>query len=200
MPGEDEIDTPSIVEDGDQPPGWGIALQAIAIVPLALGRDRRTANCRGAGRGSHLWIGPCNAGHPSLLVGVQLDVIGAPVGVDDEIGGDVGAGGFHEDMDALGATRAAGGVADDPARGVARRDRAGAGQAFARFERNIRDLPGCSIDLVERAFAPRKNLHGVVIALLAGFDPGDGIGGDDARFRRIRFRIAATEGVHAGGV
>ena len=125
---------------------------------------------------------------------MQLDVVGAPVGVDDEIGGDVGARGFHEDMDALGAARAAGGVADDPARGVARRDRAGAGQAFAGFERDIRDLPGGGVDLVERAFAPRKNLHGVVIALLAGLDAGGGIGGDDARLRRIRFGIAAAGG------
>ena len=82
---------------------------------------------------------------------MQFDVIGAPVGIDDEVGGDVGARGLDEDMDALGAARPAGGVADDPARGVAGRDRARTGQAFAGLECDIRDLPGCGIDLVERA-------------------------------------------------
>ena len=121
-------------------------------------------------------------------------MIGAPVGIDDEVGGDVAARGLDEDMDALGAARPAGGVADDPARGVACCDRAGTGQSLTWFERDIGDLPGCGIDLIKRALAPRKHLHRIVIALLSGLDPGGGIGGDDARFRCVRFRIATAGG------
>ena len=119
-------------------------------------------------------------------------MVGAPVRVHDEIAGDVGARGLDENMDACGGSSAACGVANDPARGVAGRDRAGAGKPLSGFERDIRDLPGGGIDLVERAFAPRKDLHGVVVALLSRLDPCGGIGSNDARLRRIRFRVAAA--------
>jgi hypothetical protein len=58
-------------------------------------------------------------------------VIGPPVGVDDEVGGEVGPGWLDQDMDFLGGGGSALGVPDDPVYGVARRNRTGADQVFA---------------------------------------------------------------------
>ena len=52
----------------------------------------------------------------------QLEMIGAPVGGDDEVGREVRPGRLDEHMDAAGRAGAALGVADDPAHGVAGRD------------------------------------------------------------------------------
>ena len=47
-------------------------------------------------------------------------------------------------MDAAAYTRSAFGIANDPAGGIACRNRSRAGQAFAGFKRDCRDLPRCS--------------------------------------------------------
>jgi hypothetical protein len=60
-----------------------------------------------------------------------------------------------------------------------------AGQAFARLERDVGDLAGRGIDLIERAFAPGIDLDGVVIALASRFDTRRGIGVFDAAGRRM---------------
>ena len=85
------------------------------------------------------------------------------------------------------------GIANDPASGVSRRDRSRAGQAFARLQRNGRDLPDCGIDLIERAFRPRVDLDGVVIALAARLHAGGGIGVLDAAGRGARGLAAACD-------
>ncbi len=55
--------------------------------------------------------------------------------------------------------------------GVAGGDRTETREVFARFEREIGDLPRRGVDLVERALAPRIDLDGVVEALAARLDP-----------------------------
>ena len=169
MPGgENDIDAPSIIE-GPRPAAkeGASALQAIAIVA---GRPR--AGSPGTGElsgvcGRRAGAPPdrthADAGHPGVPPsGVQFDVIAAPVGVDDQIGGDVRGG--------LGSrgiwTRAV-----DPARrsfGVGQLNPKGAGVPPPRSARDrsglssgssaiIRDLPGGGVDfLVKRSLRSTK--------------------------------------------
>ena len=64
----------------------------------------------------------------------------------------------------LAAPGAALGVADDPAHGVAGGDGAGADELLARLERDVGDLAGRGIDLIERAVGEGIDLDGVEIA------------------------------------
>ena len=96
-------------------------------------------------------------------------------------------------MDAAGDAGPGFGVADDPAGGVAGRDRACAGQALAGFERDVRDLAGSGIDLIQRAFAPRIDLNGVEVALAARLNAGCGIGIFNATGRRAGALAAACD-------
>ena len=79
-------------------------------------------------------------------------------------------------MDAPGGAAAALGVADNPACGVAGSDRPGSGQAFAGFKRDVGDLAGCGIDLIEGAFAPGIDLDCIVVTIPAWLDAGRRIG------------------------
>ena len=93
-------------------------------------------------------VGPGHRGHVGLLGGAHLQVIGAPVGGDDEVGLEIGADRLHQDVDLGALALAAGGVADDPAHGVAGRDR---DQLLAGLQRDVGDLVGGGVELVERA-------------------------------------------------
>src|SRR3546814_18998139 len=67
-------------------------------------------------------------------------MIAAPVGGDDEIGLEARREGLHQHMNAFGIARAADGVADHLAYGVAGRD---GGQSLARLKREVDYLIGC---------------------------------------------------------
>ena len=69
-------------------------------------------------------------------------MIGAAIGVDDEIGDKVWPGRLDQDVDTLGRARAAFGVADDPAHGIAGGNGTGADKLLTRFEGDIGDLAG----------------------------------------------------------
>ena len=56
------------------------------------------------------------------------------------------------------------GIADDPAHGVAGGDRAGADELLAGLERDVGDLAGRGIDLIERAVREGIDLDGVDVA------------------------------------
>ena len=117
-----------------------------------------------------LRIVPGDRRHVGLLARSQLDQIGAPVGVDDKVGLDRRPGRLDQDVDASGIAASAFGIADDPAHGVAGRDRSRSRELLAGLERDVGDLSGRGIDLIERAGAVRKHLHGVEVSLLARFD------------------------------
>src|SRR3546814_18144167 len=85
-------------------------------------------------------------------------MVSAPVGVDDEIGGKVAARRLDQDVDLGCISGSAGRIADDPAHGVARRDWSRADQLLARLQRDVGDLAGRSIDLIECAFGPTDPL------------------------------------------
>ena len=134
---------------------------------------------RGGGKARRLGrtrISPGDGGHPGLFAGIEFDQIGPPVSRNHEVRADVGPCGFHEDEDAGVAARAAFGVADDPAGGVARCDRAGARQAFAGFERDGRNLARSRVDLIERTLGPGIDLDRVEIPRLARLDARGRIG------------------------
>lgn len=96
-------------------------------------------------------IGPGDGGHIGLFARSQLHVIGAPVGVDDQIGHDVGPSRLDEDMDALFTAGPAGGVAKHPAHCIASGDRSRACQSFSRLQRDLGDMAWRGIDLIEGA-------------------------------------------------
>ena len=83
-------------------------------------------------------------------------------------------------MDPFTCARAAFGVADNPAYGVAGRDGAGADELLAVLERDVGDLAGCRIDLIECTARERIDLHGVNEAVPDRFYPRRGIGLIDA--------------------
>ena len=68
-------------------------------------------------------------------------MVGAAVGVDDEVGQQFGARRLHEDMNLLACASTALGIADDPAHGVAGGDGAGADELLTGLERDVGDLP-----------------------------------------------------------
>src|SRR3546814_5341503 len=61
-------------------------------------------------------------------------------------------------------------MAEDPAHGAARRDWSRDDQLLARLKRDVGDLAGRSIDLIECAFGPDEPLHGVDEAVAARLD------------------------------
>src|SRR3546814_894773 len=84
-------------------------------------------------------------------------MVSAPVGIDDEIGGKVAARRLDQDVDLGCISGSAGRIADDPAHGVARRDWSRAAQLLARLKRDVGDLAGRSIDLIECAFRSERS-------------------------------------------
>ena len=111
-----------------------------------------------------LRIGPGDRRHVGLLGRPQLEMIGAPIGVDDEVGDQVRPRRLDQDVDALGRPGPALGIADDPAHGVAGGDRTGADELLAGFERDVGHFAGCSVDLIERAVGEGIDLDGVDVA------------------------------------
>ena len=80
-------------------------------------------------------------------------MIGPPIGVDDEIGDEIGPRWLDQDVDLFGGAGSALGVADDPAHGIAGGDGARAGELLAGLKRDVGDLARRGIDLIERATA-----------------------------------------------
>src|SRR3546814_17067961 len=102
-------------------------------------------------------------------------MIGAPVGIDDQIRGNVRPGGLREDMYARRRTSPAHRVADDPAHGVTGRDRPGAYKLFAFLKRDVRHLTRRGTDLIEPDNGPGSLLGRVHIAQARGRAPGGGM-------------------------
>lgn len=78
---------------------------------------------------------------------LQFEMMGAAIGVDHQVGGDVGPHRLHQDIrKGAGTARR---IADDPARRVAGRNRPGAGKLLAGLERYVGDLAGCGVELIQ---------------------------------------------------
>ena len=82
------------------------------------------------------------------------------------------------------------GVADHPAHGITGGNRSRADQLLARLQRDIGDLSGRRIDLVERARAVRKHLHGIEIPASARLDACGVVGALDPSDRLVGFARA----------
>ena len=103
---------PAVVEGAQRPPGRIVALDAVAEVQrvdVDAGGDgrRRLGRCVLLAQRDELVlrIGPGDRGHVGLLVRAQLEVIGPPVGVDDEVGDEIRPRRLDQDVDSLGRRR-----------------------------------------------------------------------------------------------
>jgi hypothetical protein len=134
-----------------------------------------------------LRVDPRDRGHVGPLGRAKLHVVGAPVGIDHEIGDDVWPGWLDQDVDLLGICGPALGVADDPPHSIAGRDRSGADKLLAFLQSNVCDLAGRRVDLVERAFRIRIDLYGIEVAASAGLHTGGGVGKVNTLSRIARF-------------
>ena len=191
-----DIDFLSIVESMERAPGRIVALDGVAeakIVDIEVRLDRRSGIGQSVLTAQRnqlvLRVNPGYRGHIGPLGRAQLHVIGAPVGVDDEIGDHFGTGRLDQDVDLLGCRRPAFGVADDPSDGVAGSDRSGADELFAVLQRDVGHLSGRRIDLVERAFDERVDLHGIEVAAADRLNPSCCVGEVDALTRITRLRL-----------
>ena len=162
---------PPVIEGAQWPPCRIVALDPIAKVQrvdVDAGGDRRRRIGDGVllAQGNELVLGvePRHGGHVGLIVGAQLQMVGPAVCVDDEIGDEIRASRLDQDMYTLGRSCPAIGIADDPAHGVAGGDGSGTDELLAGFERDVGDLAGCGVELIERAFGERINLDGVDVA------------------------------------
>ncbi len=117
---------------------------------------------------------------------MQFEMIGAPVGIDDEIGRYVGPGRFDEDMNALVYTTATHRIANDPAHGVPGRYRPRSHQLLAFLQHDVGDLPWRGINLIKRAIGIGVLLDRVQIAAAIRLHPCSGIGATDALARVTR--------------
>jgi hypothetical protein len=79
-------------------------------------------------------------------------------------------------VDALGVGGPALGIANDPAHGIASRNRAGSRQLLTLLQGDVGYLSGCRIDLVERTLRERKYLDRVHVAAPARLHSRRGIG------------------------
>src|SRR6516165_979184 len=143
-----------------------------------------------------LRILPGDRGHVRFLGGAQLEMIGAPVRVDDEIGDEVRTGRLDLDMDTFRLPGPAFRVADDPAHRVARGHGSGADQLLAFLQGDIRYLSRRGIDLVQGAGGVRINLHGVDVAVARRLHACRLIGVGDAVGRVFRFRTQSSSARH----
>src|SRR5262249_42593303 len=139
-----------------------------------------------------LWILPGHRGHVGLLGGTQLEMIGTPVRVDDEISNEIGTGRFDLDVDAFRLPGPTFGVADDPARRVAGGHRSRSNKLLAFLQGDIRNLSRGGIDLVQSAGRIRINLHGVDVAVAGRLYAGRLIGLGHAVGRVLRFRTQGS--------
>ena len=96
-------------------------------------------------------------------------MVGAAIRGDDEVGVEVGGDRLDEDVDDSVLALAAGGVADDPAHGIAGRD---GDELFAGLQADVGDLIDGGIELIERAARVGIDLDGIDVAILAGLDAG----------------------------
>lgn len=110
-------------------------------------------------------------------------MIGAQVGIDDKIGLKIRPRRLDEDMDLLGGTCSALGIADNPAHRITGSDRAGANKSFSRLEGNIRHPSRRGIDLIERAEREGIDLHRIDKTVAHRLHPGSLVGGADPCFR-----------------
>ncbi len=104
-------------------------------------------------------------------------------------------------MNFLGGARAALGIADNPAHGVAGGDGAGADELLAVLQRDVGDLAGRRIDLVERPAGERIDLDRVDEAVAHRLNPRGCVGLVDAHGRvgGFRCRLATVDRLQLPG-
>src|SRR4051794_11452131 len=89
-------DLGAVVEGAQGPPSWGVAFDRVAKiepseVEAGIDRGGSFGHCVVPAQRDQLVLRvlPGDRGHIGLLGGTQLEMVGAPVGVDDEVGDEV---------------------------------------------------------------------------------------------------------------
>ena len=187
-----DIDLVGVIEDPHRPPWRIVAADRIAeaqIVDIEPTVDDAVGGffgCDVTARERQKLIArimPGNRGHIGLGRAGELQVIGAPVSDDDEVGAQALGDGFDQHVRLCRRAGTADRIADHPADGVAGRD---GDDLLTRLERDVADVPGRRIELVECAFRIGIDLDRVDIAVPAWLHRSGGVGVRDALFRRPR--------------
>lgn len=120
----------------------------IHLCQIDAGGDGLHRLCLGilAPQGDKLVLGilPGDRGHIGLLGGAQLHVIGAQVGIDEEVCGEVRSRGLHQNVDLLRSAGPTLGITDDPAHRVAGSHRPRAHQLLAGLQAMSVTCPGAA--------------------------------------------------------
>ncbi len=200
-----DVDLVGVVEDAHRPPGRRVAADGIAetqvldiepAVDDTLGRLFRHCISPLERQQFVMGIAPGDRGHIRLGRAGELQVIGAPVGDDDEISAQALGDRLDQHMRPRGRAGAAHRVADHPAYGVAGRD---GNDLLAWLERDVADVLRRRVELVKRALGIGIDLNGVDVAILCRLNRGRFIGLGDAIFRRseiLRGRLPFTRHGH----
>src|SRR5262249_41019321 len=196
-------DLGSVIEGAQRPPSRSVAFDRIPEIEPA---EVEAGIDWGGGLGDRvvpaernklvLRVLPGHRGHVRFLGGTQLEMIGAAVRVDDEIGDEIGTGRFDLDVDAFRLPGPTFGVTDDPAHRVAGGHRSRSNKLLAFLQGDIRNLSRGGIDLVQSAGRIRINLHGVDVAVGGRLYAGRLIGLGHAVGRVLRFRTQGSSARH----
>ena len=103
-------------------------------------------------------------------------MIGAPIGIDNEVGANVGPRRLDEDVNAARCSGTAHRVADDPADRIARCDRPRSNEFFAFLEHDVGNLPRCGVNLEQGSIGIGILLDGIEIAGALRFHARSGVG------------------------
>ncbi|MCY1455514.1 hypothetical protein D9M71_726520 [compost metagenome] len=102
-----------------------------------------------------------------MLGGGEFDQVGAPRGGDDQVGLEVDPRRLDQHADTQLVATAAGGVADDPAHGVASRH---SDQLLADLQVDRRYPPRAGVHLIQGSVGVGPHLDGIDVALPGGGD------------------------------
>ena len=194
--GELDIDLVAVIEGAQRLPRRSIAGDGVAETNR-LNRQIGGNRLGGVGLGVLtaqggeliLRIGPGQGRHCRLFGTIHLQMVGAPIGGDDQIGLEARGERLDQHMHPLTIAGTAQGVADHPAHGVASRN---SGEFFARFKGDVAHPLRRGVELIERPFAEGVNLDGVDVAVFGRLQGGRPIGGVHPRggWTGIRFDLA----------
>ena len=105
-----------------------------------------------------------------------FEMIGAPIGIDDEVGANVGPRRLDEDVNAARCSGTAHRVADDPADRIARCDRPRSDEFLAFLQHDVGNLPRCGVNLEQGSIGIGILLDGIEIAGALRFHARCGVG------------------------
>ena len=143
-----------------------------------------------------LRVRPGDRRHGGGWPALERQMIDAAIGRDDEVGAQAGRERLHQDVGARAFSRAAAGIADRPADGVASGNRI---DRLARLKRNIGDALRGRIEAVKHALSKGIGLDRVEVARTRRLEQSSAVRRIDGRRRLRRRRYCQHEQAYWGG-